>query len=481
MAGYPGIFDRALELYEKKDHWSALKLSLQAAAKGRKSAYTLALKSLARLALPVSFVRALKAAQRTVIHTLDYAYYLRLRKKLSGIKPLPGANSGNILFIVRDMGVSGVSKVNLDIIQGLARGPFQFYIVATSPANNTWRHLFTDCCRAVITPERELTNFDIWGKYFCRLSKKLNIQTVVVSNSYVGYHVLPHLKSEIPPVKTMDILHMEGMWGTTELSAWTIPYLDKRVLISNTLEDYMIGQYKLFGAPESFNERLRVIYNGIDGLKFDPARHAKGAFKAAHGISRNTRIISFIGRFSPQKLPCLFVDIANAIKRRRPAALKFVMAGDGEYMDEVKRNIKRYGLEGHFVLTGALEADKVAGLLADTYLLLIPSLSEGIPLVMFEAMLMGVPVVSAAVGAIAEVIEDKANGCLISPDEGVIEAFAAAVDDFLSGKLDYNEISKKARRTVSERYTIEKMIRGYADVFYSLHSSVKEKGRRPAA
>ncbi|MDA8156616.1 MAG: glycosyltransferase family 4 protein [Actinomycetota bacterium] len=483
MADFTCFFDRALELYEKRELPQALKYSFKAVTKAplRWAAYVLMLKSLARLVLPSYCVLALKAAKRSVINILDYAHYLLLKKELAAIQPLQCGGAQKILFIVRDMGIGGVSRVNLDIIQGMAGGPFEFHVAAASPVNNAWFSQFKACCRTVIVPKKELSSIRIWGKYFCQIARKMNIQTVAVSNSYVGYQVLPYLKSEIPSIKAVDILHMEGMWGTTDFSAWIIPYLDKRVLISNSLKDHMLKQYKKFGAADKYSGRLEVIYNGIDTLNYTSARYRKGKFKAENGIPQDVKLISFIGRFSQQKLPQLFVDIANGVLKQMPAqGLKFVMAGDGELMGDVKKDIKMYGLEKYFSLTGALQADKVAELLADTYLLLISSLNEGMPLVMFEAMLMGVPVISAPVGAIAEVIEDGANGRLVCQRENA-STYVKAVDDFISGRLDYDEISNKARRTISERYSIKKMIHGYTEIFQGLHSPVIVKGRRPAA
>ncbi len=52
---------------------------------------------------------------------------------------------------------------------------------------------------------------------------------MVVSNAYMGYQVLAYLKSRFPSLKIIDILHMVGMWGTTKIANWTIPYFDKRI------------------------------------------------------------------------------------------------------------------------------------------------------------------------------------------------------------------------------------------------------------
>ncbi|MDA8389052.1 MAG: glycosyltransferase family 4 protein [Nitrospiraceae bacterium] len=478
----PGYFMRALDLYKGKRNLGALKCSLLALMREpfRKAPWLLLMKSFTRLVLPAPFVNALKIARRPPDLAADYIHFIRLRRRLAGATRdigTPGGvrredRGGNILFIVRDMGLGGVSRVNLDIIRGMGEGPFRFHIAATSPANNVWRGQFEACCRTVIVPEWEMKDFGVWGRYFCDIVRRLDIQTAVVSNSYVGYHVLPRLKEQFPRLKTLDILHMEGMWGTTETSKWTIPYLDKRIVISNSLKDFMTKEYENFGVAREYAERLETIYNGIDLSRYRPEDRGKGRFKARFGIPPDAKIISFIGRFSLQKLPCLFVDIANAILERNPGpGLKFVMAGDGEDMGKVKEAIAKYGMTDRFILPGMLGEDEVALLLADTYLLLVASLNEGIPLVIFEAMLMKVPVISTDVGAIHEIVEDKRNGRLISRGGDLIGSYAGAVFDFLSGRLDYDAMAVRAGDTIAQRYSRERMARAYAASFTRLRSS----------
>ncbi len=101
----------------------------------------------------------------------------------------------------------------------------------------------------------------------------------------------------------------------------------------------MIKHYSDSGIAYDHTERLDVIYNGFDASKYRPDDRRSGSFKAKFGIPEDTKIISFIGRFSFQKLPFLFVDIARNIIRRHPyAKLKFVMAGDGEDFAGVKEH-----------------------------------------------------------------------------------------------------------------------------------------------
>ncbi len=434
------------------------------------------LKSAANLFLPGGMTRLLKKSKRSLSRTMDLIYYMMAKNQLSKMR-IPLVNShNNVLFIVRDMSVGGVTRVNLDIIEGMRQGPCRFHVAATSRTSGPWHEKFEECCESLIIPKRTITDIGVWGKYFCYIVGKLNIGTVVISNSYVGYHALPYLKSMFPSLKTMDILHAKEMWGASEPSRWAIPYLDKRILISKTLRYHLEKQYASSGVAPGYAERLNVIYNGIDPAQYGQAATITGLnFKSSLGLSADTRIIAFIGRFSREKRPCLFVKIANGLMKRRQAEkLRFVMAGDGEAMVEVKKTIKKFRMEDNFILTGMIDARKVVELLADTYLLLMTSSNEGVPLTMFEAMLMKVPVIASDVGAVHEIIEDRFNGCLVRPGGSLVRSYANTVFDFLSGRLDHSAMAERAREKIVSEYSMDRMIQGYREAFRQLHSTDME-------
>ena len=423
--------------------------------------------SFVQLALPTPLVKVLKSMKRLPGRIPEFYEFATLKQKLGGLDTESYKKNGNILFIVRDMGMGGVERINLEIIKGTGRDFFEFHMVSTSPVNHTWHDKFSAYCRTVIRPQREINSIGIWNKYFSEIINKLNIHIVVISNSTIGYHCLPYLKSKFPDVKIMDILQAKEMWGATDKCDWAIPYLDKRICYSNGLKSNLAARYKDSGTANKYTERLEVIYNGVDESKYKPDDNIKGVFKARFGIAGDVRIISFIGRFSVEKRAGLFVDIAKNILKCQPdVELKFVMAGDGKEFDEVRAIIDKCELKDHFVLTGAI--DNVVELLADTYLLLVVSQNEGLPLVMCESMLMQVPVISTDVGSIHEVIEDSVNGCLVSPDNDIIGSFLDKTFDFLSGKLNYNKMAESARETIASRYTLGKMLKEYEAAFKGL-------------
>jgi glycosyltransferase involved in cell wall biosynthesis len=369
----------------------------------------------------------------------------------------------NILCIVPYMVAGGAEKVLLNIVEETNGEKFSFHLVTTFPSNNVWHEKFKTHFLNIVILNRKLKN--IYHRYFRRLIKKLNIDIVLISNSKVGYEYLPRLKSEFRDVKIMDVLHAED-WPPVDLVELSTPYVNRRICISQHLKDYWARRYTRSGLNEKYIERLKVVHSGIDTREYSTDAHTRGKFKSRFSIPEEVKIISFIGRFSEEKNPLLFVEIAKDLIARLPSELRFVMAGDGPEFDKVKDVIKSYGLGGHFILTGMI--DNVAELLNDTYTLLVVSKAEGIPLVVLEAMNMGVPVISTNVGAISEVLEDNVSGYLIDIENNVAKSFASKIEDLLTGKSDYNMLAEKARKKVVRSFSLETMGEKYQRIFDEL-------------
>ncbi|MCE8428056.1 MAG: glycosyltransferase, partial [Candidatus Methanoperedens sp.] len=374
-------------------------------------------------------------------------------------------NKKNILCVVPYMIVGGSEKVILNIAKVTDKEKFSFHIITTKPANNVWYNKYNSIFQNIIIPYKRLEISNIYKMYFFQLIKSLNIDIVLISDSLMGYKYLPKLKSEFQHVKTLDVLHVEDSPGARPELKWVTPFLDRRVCISEHLREYIVEENKV--TEDSYVDRFRVIYNGIDINEYNPNFYTKGKFKSKYGIPEDVKIISFIGRIEPEKNPFLFFDIAHNITYRSTEyKIKFVIVGDGDDLDKIRNIINNSGIKDNFILTGMI--DNIAEVLADTYILLITSKSEGIPLVILEAMAMEVPVISTDVGGIHEVINDNINGYLINPENNVVELFTVKILDLLSGNLNYSAIAGKTRETIVYGYSLETMGEKYQDLFNEL-------------
>ena len=197
-------------------------------------------------------------------------------------------------------------------------------------------------------------------------------------------------------------------------------------------------------------ERVVVIENGIE---CPPRAGATARGRQEFGFGAEHLVTGVIGRFAPQKGLVYFVEAARQVAARRPEA-RFLLVGDGELRPNIEAQIGATGLKDRFVITGR-RAD-VPDIMLSLDLVVFPSLWEGLPYALLEAMAAGKTVIASRVGGMADVLQDGVNGILVPPRDPA--ALAEAMTKALENEPQRSKIGGYARETVTSRYRIEKMI-----------------------
>jgi glycosyltransferase involved in cell wall biosynthesis len=157
--------------------------------------------------------------------------------------------------------------------------------------------------------------------------------------------------------------------------------------------------------------RIEVIYNGIPLDKFDiqTAASVRAAIRASIGLGSDDLVLIQVARLDYLK------DHATAIRtiervKSHCARARLVLVGDGPERGTIEDMVRQRVLGEHVRLLG--QRDDVPRLLAASDVVLLTSISEGIPLTLIEAMAARCPVVSTRVGGVAEVVADRETGLL---------------------------------------------------------------------
>jgi glycosyltransferase involved in cell wall biosynthesis len=173
-------------------------------------------------------------------------------------------------------------------------------------------------------------------------------------------------------------------------------------------------------------ERCRLIRSGFDTSAFLRGDRRRG--RLALGLPDDAPVVGTIAVFKPQKSPLDFVAVARRLAAGFPE-LRFAMVGDGPLRPAVERAIAEAGLSARFVLPG-WRAD-VADLLQAFDLFLLTSRWEGLPKVVPQALIAGVPVVATAADGTAEIVADGIDGFLAAP--GDVERLSVLSASVLAG------------------------------------------------
>lgn len=239
------------------------------------------------------------------------------------------------------------------------------------------------------------------------------------------------------------------------IHGWILEYLkfnkllQKMLLLNRELDDKTLTVSK-FSMDELIEKgyepkKLKYIYNGIDTKKYN-----ENAI-----IKRNVKNISYIGRFTNQKG---IIYLMNAIEKLKDYKYNFYIYGAGELEEYIKEFINKKVLR-NVTLGGFIESNNVKEKLYNTDILLLPSIDEGFPYILVEAIACGVPCIATKVGGVGEIIDDSVGKLINSKNEEEICNAIIEIEKGDIGILSKNCIEK------SNEFNIYNMIRQIEDVY----------------
>lgn len=177
-------------------------------------------------------------------------------------------------------------------------------------------------------------------------------------------------------------------------------------------------------------------------------------------IPSNKKVLGFIGRLDEQKGIIPFIKELSKHKDEFKDSV-ILLVGNGAQENEIKTLIKELKLEGLFILTGFQENIKCFYPIIDVFFL--PSLYEGLPMVLLEAMAFKKPVISMNVGSISEVISNKYSGELI--EKGNYIEFIYKINN-LKNDLDKSKLlGTNAFSYINKNYNIKNYVNKLVDIY----------------
>jgi len=208
--------------------------------------------------------------------------------------------------------------------------------------------------------------------------------------------------------------------------------------------------------------KLRVIPNGIDLSSFgDPEGLARASARRELGIPSDAWVVGSVGRLAPEKNHALLV---RALAPMLGQAARLVIVGEGPERAAIELAVRETGSARWVHLVGA--RSDVPRLLSAFDAFALPSISEGLPLVLLEAMAAGLPIVASSVGGIPDVVQDGVTGLLVPPADGerLHGRLAVLRDDAALAR----RLGLRAREIALQRYSMRSMSDAYLDLYRSL-------------
>jgi glycosyltransferase involved in cell wall biosynthesis len=250
-------------------------------------------------------------------------------------------------------------------------------------------------------------------------------------------------------------------WTAATLKVRLNEALDRRVLrrmaCTVCVSEAMAVKVRRAGVPP---ERVAVICNAIDAEPFDRPDPAYREELSGLFAERPAYIVGAAGRLSPEKGFDQFIEAAARVARQKPD-VGFVLFGDGPLRKALTRRVAERGLERRFVL-GGFRPD-IHRVLPHFDVAILSSHTEGLPVVVLEALAAGVPVVATAVGGTPEVIDEGVQGFLVPPgDPG---ALADRILRLLGSDSLRRQMGERGRQRVREKFSFAEMASRYQWLF----------------
>lgn len=218
---------------------------------------------------------------------------------------------------------------------------------------------------------------------------------------------------------------------------------------------------------------MRVIENGVDLERFRPDASARAELRREWGAAEDEVLVGLVARVDPMKGHDVFCRMAQSVRDRVGPGVRFVFCGLGTRQGEpgwpeFQVMLEGSGLGGHCVHLGQ-RAD-VERVWAALDVAVLPSLGEGFPNALAEALACGVPAVSLTVGDAAAIV---GPGGVVVANRGGLEERAAALADgvcalVLCGAEERQRLGRAGRVHVSERYGLEVAVGRWAEHFLGL-------------
>lgn len=337
-------------------------------------------------------------------------------------------------------------------------------------------------------------------KYHHQKCEKLDITWIPKANKFFDffYFIIKSLSVSLKLVRknNIDILNVGEPICAGLMAIW----LKRKVM--KPLVVQLQGQF--FNLPNSYSyvkrllikhiaryvakkaDRVRVvseeikrsaIENGVEESRIivSPSRCDTDTFNAEHYIEDSIRIreelgcaqgdilLVFVGRLIPAK------DVDSILKAmpmitKRHHNVRLLIVGDGELAGHLRNQLNMLKIEEYVTFYGAVTYNEVPKMLAAGDIFVSPSLDEGMPRAVLEAMSMGLASVVTPVGGNSEIIEDCVNGCFVEVKNP--KQIAEKVNHLIDNPVIMNRIRKNARKRIIDKYEFNKCIEGFAKIHF---------------
>lgn len=254
-------------------------------------------------------------------------------------------------------------------------------------------------------------------------------------------------------------ISMVSSWA----SAGSIKNLLNRMLFRQVDFVTSVGQPSLDDLVKTYQypvEKTMVIRRGIPEMAFDTTA-SRNMLSDKYGFHPADPLVMHIGQFSDEKNHPFILDAFREVLAHQPNA-RLILIGEGKNYSRIADTVSQSaGLRSHVFLAG--HQSPVQEWLAGADIFILGSTIEGVPGVILEAGMQGVPTVAVQVGGVSEVVQDDVTGLLLHKHDP--KAFAGAICRLIEDKPLRDKLGQSARAFVSAHYSLDACRRNFETLY----------------
>lgn len=245
------------------------------------------------------------------------------------------------------------------------------------------------------------------------------------------------LASEMTGIPFSFTLHGPAIFF--EPMKWRIDEKIARASFVACISHYCRAQGMIFADPKHW-EKMKIVHCGIE-----PERYGH------RDRSKPGKRLIFVGRLAPIKGVSVLLDAFAKTREAHPDG-HLTVVGDGPLRADLEARAKALGLGESVTFTGYLSTQEVAAQLDAADIFVLPSFSEGVPVVLMEAMAARMPVIGPKVAGVEELVEDGVSGFAVPP--GDVETLAARIVELMESSGRLAEMGVAGRKKVEVEFDV---------------------------
>lgn len=368
------------------------------------------------------------------------------------------ANKKNILEINVTSALGGGPEHMYSLVKGLDKKKYR--IIAACPDDGPYFQRLRDLgIEAINLPIRSL-HLEVLLK-LVRIVRKFKIGLIHSHGKGAGIYSRPvGAITRTPVIHTFHGIH----YGAYNPLLKKFYFLIERFLASLT--------YKAINLSESEQKeglrlgiidrgKSRVIYSGIDLNKFDNVKINLARERKKLGLQGRNIVVGNVARFNFQKGHQYLIKAIPYVLKKHPRT-KFLLVGDGELRGKMESLVEELGIKDNVIFTGFRE--NVPKILKIMDIFILPSLWEGLPIVLLEAMASKKPIVATDVIGNKEVVVDGETGFLVPSKDP--KKLAERIIALIENKPLRKKFGENGRRRVEEIYSLNRMVKETEEVYH---------------